>query len=247
EPLAQKIADDAWLLCFDEFQVTDVADAMLLGRLFELLFSHGVVVIATSNRIPEDLYKDGLNRDLFLPFIDLIKEELDILHLSGGTDYRLDRLSKSPVYFYPLGSDTDQEMARVFDLLTEGSEVTSQTLKTQGRELHAHTTARGVARFSFEELCARPLGASDYLLLADNFHSLLVDHVPKLGPNNRNEAKRFVTLVDVLYEAGANLVLSADVAAENLYEEGDGHFEFARTVSRLMEMRSEEYLKGAIS
>jgi len=246
EPLAQKIAEDAWLLCFDEFQVTDVADAMLLGRLFELLFSHGVVVVATSNRVPEDLYKDGLNRELFLPFIDLIKEELDIHHLSGGTDYRLDRLSKSSVYFYPLGDGAQKEMDQVFSLLTEGSETAEILLKTQGRELLAHTTARGVARFTFDELCARPLGASDYLLLTENFHSLLLDNVPKLGPNNRNEAKRFVTLVDVLYEAGTNLILSADVEANELYEQGHGHFEFARTVSRLMEMRSEEYLKGAI-
>lgn len=246
-PLADKVANDAWLLCFDEFQVTDVADAMLLGRLFELLFEHGVVVIATSNRIPEDLYKDGLNRELFLPFIDLIKEELDILHLSGGTDYRLDRLSKSPVYFYPLDKLAQENMDRTFSELTEGSETEKMVLTNKGRNLEVSQTARGVARFTFEELCARPLGASDYLMLTENFHSLLLDNVPKLGPHNRNEAKRFVTLVDVLYEDGANLILSAEVEAEKLYEEGHGHFEFARTVSRLMEMRSEDYLKGAIS
>ena len=246
-PLAAKIASDAWLLCFDEFQVTDVADAMLLGRLFELLFDRGVVVIATSNRIPEDLYKDGLNRDLFLPFIDLIKEQLDILHLSGGTDYRLDRLSKSKVYFSPLGPDADQLMSETFELLIEGSKPEQTTLTNKGREIEIPTCARGVARLSFEELCARPLGASDYLMLTENFHTLLLDNVPKLGPHNRNEAKRFVTLVDVLYEAHANLVLSAEVEAEKLYEEGHGHFEFARTVSRLMEMRSEDYLKGAVS
>ncbi|WP_025896907.1 cell division protein ZapE [Sneathiella glossodoripedis] len=246
-PLAEKIANDAWLLCFDEFQVTDVADAMLLGRLFELLFEHGVVVIATSNRIPEDLYKDGLNRELFLPFIELIKEQLDILHLSGGTDYRLDRLSKSNVYFSPLSEEADKHMDDTFSLLTEGSSPKQKTLSHQGRKLEVHTYARGVARFSFEELCARPLGASDYLLLTDEFHSLLLDHVPALGPHNRNEAKRFVTLVDVLYEAGANLILSAEVEADKLYQQGDGHFEFARTVSRLMEMRSEEYLKGHIA
>ncbi|GLQ07849.1 cell division protein ZapE [Sneathiella chinensis] len=245
-PLAKQIADAAWLLCFDEFQVTDVADAMLLGRLFELLFSHGVVVIATSNRVPDDLYKNGLNRELFLPFIALIKEELDILHLSGGVDYRLDRLSKSPVYFCPLGPEADREMDRTFALLTEGSDVESRVLETQGRKLTAHTTARGVARFQFKELCAVALGASDYLTLTENFHTLLLDNVPKLGPHNRNEAKRFVTLVDILYENGANLVLSADVEATNLYEAGDGHFEFARTVSRLMEMRSEDYLKGLV-
>lgn len=246
EPLAKQIVSDAWLLCFDEFQVTDVADAMILRRLFEFLFEYGVVVIATSNRVPEDLYKDGLNRELFLPFIDLVKEELDILHLSGGTDYRLERLSQSQVYFSPLGVDSDQAMNSVFDLLTEGSELESVTLSTQGRKLEAHTTARGVARFSFEELCATALGAADYLTLAEHFHSVVLDNVPKLGPHNRNEAKRFVTLVDVLYEKGANLVLSAEVEAGTLYEAGHGHFEFARTVSRLMEMRSEDYLKGAL-
>ncbi len=243
-PLAQKIAGDAWLLCFDEFQVTDVADAMLLGRLFELLFDYGVVVIATSNRLPEDLYKDGLNRELFLPFIELIKEQLDILHLSGGTDYRLDRLSKSDVYFSPLDKDADLKMDETFALLTEGSPPKHKTLSHQGRKLEVHTYARGVARFTFEELCAQPLGASDYLLLTEEFHSILLDQVPALGPHNRNEAKRFVTFVDVLYEAGANLIISAEVEADKLYEEGHGHFEFARTVSRLMEMRSEDYLKG---
>jgi len=246
EPLAKKIVNDAWLLCFDEFQVTDVADAMILRRLFEFLFQFGVVVIATSNRVPEDLYKDGLNRELFLPFIDLIKEELDILHLSGGTDYRLERLSQSQVYFSPLGATSDKAMDSVFDLLIEGSEIESITLSTQGRKLDVHTSARGVARFPFKELCATALGAADYLTLAEHFHSLVLDNVPKLGPHNRNEAKRFVTLVDVLYENEANLIISAEVEAESLYEEGHGHFEFARTVSRLMEMRSEDYLKGAL-
>ncbi len=137
-------------------------------------------------------------------------------------------------------------MDRLFDLLTEGSETISQTLKVQGRSLDAHTTARGVARFDFEELCARPLGSADYLALTETFHTLLVANVPRLGPENRNEAKRFVTLVDILYEAGSNLILSAEVEAEHLYEQGDGHFEFSRTVSRLMEMRSEAYLKGVI-
>jgi cell division protein ZapE len=244
-PLAQKVAEDAWLLCFDEFQVTDVADAMLLSRLFELLFSHGVVVIATSNRIPEDLYKDGLNRELFLPFIQLIKDQMDILHLSGGTDYRLERLSRNPVYFSPLDSSADQDLSRIFNELTEGAEIEPLTLKTQGRELEVLATARGVARFTFDVLCAQPLGAADYLTLTEHFHSLIISDVPKLGAENRNEAKRFVTLVDILYENHTNLVLSAEVPADQLYEKGDGHFEFARTVSRLMEMRSEEYLRRA--
>ena len=177
-----------------------------------------------------------------MPFIDLIKEQLDILHLSGGTDYRLDRLSKSDVYFSPLGAKAEERMSATFALLTEGSDAEEMTLTNKGRELHVRSTARGVARFTFEELCARPLGASDYLMLTEHFHSLLLDNVPKLGPHNRNEAKRFVTLVDVLYEDGINLILSAEVEADTLYEEGHGHFEFARTVSRLMEMQAEDYL-----
>lgn len=241
--LASSITEQSWLLCFDEFQVTDVADAMILGRLFEMLFSNGIVVVATSNRIPDDLYKDGLNRELFLPFIDMLKDQLDILHLNGGTDYRLDRLAKNPVYFSPIDDYAKQEMGRLFNELTEGSTPHSIKLATQGRELDVKTCARNVACFSFEELCARPLGASDYLTLTAHFHTVLLSGIPQLSPAKRNEAKRFVTLVDILYEAGANLIVSAEVDAEDLYLQGDGNFEFARTVSRLMEMRSEEYLK----
>ena len=242
--LANSITEDAWLLCFDEFQVTDVADAMILGRLFELLFERGVVVVATSNRVPDDLYKDGLNRQLFLPFIALLKEQLDILHLAGGRDYRLERLAEHPVYFSPLDDTATAEMNRIFEVLTEGYDLTPVTLTTQGRELEVKKAAHGVARFTFDELCGRPLGASDYLTLTEQFHTVLLENVPKLTPARRNESKRFVTLVDILYEAKANLVISAEVAAEDLYPEGDGSFEFARTISRLMEMRSEDYLKG---
>lgn len=246
-PLSDKIADDAWLLCFDEFQVSDVADAMLLGRLFELLFAHGVVVIATSNRIPGDLYKDGLNRELFLPFIDLIHEQLDILHLSGGTDYRLERLSRSPVYFHPLDQRAGDNLDRIFSELTEGAAIEPATVHMQGRKLDVPIAARGVARFEFEELCARPLGAADYLSLTEHFHSLVIANIPKLGPDKRNEAKRFVTLIDILYESHTNLIMSSEVGIEQLYEKGDGHFEFARTVSRLREMQSEEYLRRAVA
>ena len=242
--LADFITEQAWLLCFDEFQVTDVADAMILGRLFELLFDRGVVVVATSNRVPDDLYKDGLNRQLFLPFIELLKEQLDILHLAGGRDYRLERLAEHPVYFTPLDDAAAAEMDRIFAEMTEGYDLAPQTLMTQGRELEVKRAAHGVARFTFEELCARPLGASDYLTLTEHFHTVLLENVPQLSAARRNESKRFVTLVDILYEAGANLVISAEVDAEDLYPEGDGKFEFARTISRLMEMRSEDYLKG---
>lgn len=244
--LANSITEDAWLLCFDEFQVTDVADAMILGRLFEMLFDRGVVVVATSNRVPDDLYKDGLNRQLFLPFIVMLKEQLDILHLAGGRDYRLERLAEHPVYFTPLDDEAASEMDRIFAEMTEGYEPAPLTLTTQGRDLEVKRAAHGVARFTFEELCARPLGASDYLTLTEHFHTLLLENVPQLSAARRNESKRFVTLVDILYEAGANLVISADVEAEDLYPEGDGKFEFARTVSRLMEMRSEDYLKGRV-
>jgi len=242
--LANSITENAWLLCFDEFQVTDVADAMILGRLFELLFDHGVVVVATSNRPPDDLYKDGLNRQLFMPFIDMLKEQLDMLHLDGGTDYRLDRLAQNPVYFTPLDKKSSAELDRLFGELTEGMSVTNMTLTTQGRELEVIHCARGVARFGFEELCGKPLGASDYITLTEHFHTILLAEVPELSPARRNESKRFVTLIDILYEAGTNLIISAEVDAEKLYPEGDGNFEFARTVSRLMEMRSEDYLKG---
>jgi cell division protein ZapE len=185
-----------------------------------------------------------LNRQLFLPFIALLKEQLDILHLAGGRDYRLERLAEHPVYFTPLDDAATAEMDRIFAEMTEGYDLAPQTLTTQGRELEANRAAHGVARFTFEELCARPLGASDYLTLTEHFHTLLLENVPQLSAARRNESKRFVTLVDILYEAGANLVISAEVDAEDLYPEGDGKFEFARTVSRLMEMRSEDYLKG---
>lgn len=245
--VAAAITDAAWLLCFDEFQITDVADAMILGRLFEMLFENGVVVVATSNRVPDDLYKDGLNRPLFLPFIAMLKEQLDVLHLAGGQDYRLNRLAQHPVYFSPLTAESRTEMDRIYAEMTEGYENHPQTLVTQGRALEVRTSARGVARFSFAELCAQALGASDYLTLTEHFHTILLDDVPRLSPARRNEAKRFVTLVDVLYEAKTNLVISAEVEPEELYTAGDGSFEFARTVSRLMEMRSEDYLKGRVS
>jgi cell division protein ZapE len=241
-PVARGLASEARLLAFDEFQVTDIADAMILGRLFERLFAEGVVVVATSNRHPDDLYRDGINRQLFLPFIDLLKERLDVMELPGGVDHRLRQLEAAPVYYAPLGADADHAMDLAWERLTSGAAPQRCTLDVQGRELPVEREAAGVARFSFQELCARPLGAADYLAIAACFHTVLLDRVPKLSPDKRNEAKRFVTLIDALYEAKTKLVMSADAEPEDLYPSGDGAFEFERTASRLMEMRTHDYL-----
>ncbi|WP_019960256.1 cell division protein ZapE [Woodsholea maritima] len=240
--VADQVAEETRLLCFDELQVTDVADAMILGRLFERLFARGVVIVATSNRIPDDLYKDGLNRQLFLPFINMLKAKLEVIRLDSGRDYRLERLQAAPVYYAPLGPEADAAMDTAFERLTFGAMPRECTLTVQGRELRIPCEAAGLARFEFSDLCAKPLGAADYLAIADNFHTVMIDHTPLLGPNNRNEAKRFVTLIDALYEMKAKLLMSAAAEPEALYPEGDGAFEFQRTVSRLMEMRSQDYL-----
>lgn len=241
-PVARSLASEARLLAFDEFHVTDIADAMILGRLFERLFAEGVVIVATSNRHPDDLYRDGINRQLFLPFIDLLKDRLDVMELDGGVDHRLRQLEAAPVYYCPLGADADHAMDLAWERLTSGATPQRCTLDVQGRELVVEREVAGVARFSFPELCARPLGAGDYLAIAGRFHTVLLDRVPKLSPDKRNEAKRFVTLIDALYEARTKLVMSADAEPDDLYPSGDGAFEFERTASRLMEMRTHEYL-----
>lgn len=241
-PAAKQIADAARLLCFDEFHVTSIADAMILGRLFDQLFDRGVVVVATSNRKSSDLYRDGINRQLFLPFIARLERELDVFELKSARDFRLERLSAQPVYYSPLGAEADHALDEIFNRLTGGSPATSASIEVQGRTLTIPRSADGVARMSFEELCARPLGAADYLALSQKFHTLLLDRVPKLSPDRRNEAARFVTLIDALYETRTKLVMSADAAPESLYAAGDGAFEFERTASRLHEMRSADYL-----
>lgn len=241
-PVARGLASEARLLAFDEFQVTDIADAMILGRLFERLFAEGVVVVATSNRYPDDLYKDGINRQLFLPFIDLLKQKLDMFELDGGVDHRLRQLEAAPVYYSPLDADAELAMDKAWSRLTSGAAPQSCTLEVNGREWVVEREVAGVARFTFPELCARAVGAADYLAVADRFHTVLLDRVPRLSPDKRNEAKRFVTLIDALYEARTKLVMSADAEPDDLYPAGDGAFEFERTASRLMEMRTHDYL-----
>jgi cell division protein ZapE len=239
---AKEVAEDARLLCFDEFQVTDIADAMILGRLFERLLEEDVVVVATSNRPPDDLYKNGLNRQLFLPFIALLKSKLDFLEIAGPQDFRLQQLMAAPVYYAPLGPAADNAMDRAWKRLTAGAVPQHVTLDIGGRALRVEREAAGVARFSFDDLCARPLGPADYLEIAERFHTVLLENIPRLTPSMREEAARFRILIDALYEAKVKLVASADAQPHELYPAGDQSFEFERTASRLMEMRSEAYL-----
>ena len=241
-PLARGIAEETWLLCFDEFQVTNIADAMILGRLFEALFAAGLVVVATSNDAPDELYAGGLQRDRFEPFIALIKEKLDLLVLDGGTDYRLERIAGRPVYHAPLGADATAALDRAFRDLTDMDEGPAAALEVQGRSVPVPQAARGVARFAFADLCEQPLGAADYIAIAHHFHTVLLDGVPRLGPERRNEARRFSTLIDALYEARTRLICSAAAAPDKLYPQGAHAREFKRTASRLAEMQSADYL-----
>ena len=243
-PVAEKVADEARLLCFDEMQITDIADAMIVGRLFEILFARGTVVVTTSNRVPDDLYKDGLNRALFLPFIDLIKQRMEVHHLQSPNDYRQDRLSGSPVYFHPANAKARAEIDRLWQDLT-GGEWEPLTLTVKGRQVVLPGYANGVARAEFWELCGRMLGPADYLAVAEAVRVLILEDIPRLGRSNFNEAKRFVTLIDALYEAKVRLIASAADTPEQLYIEGEGVFEFERTASRLREMQSADWAAGA--
>ncbi|MFT3810724.1 MAG: cell division protein ZapE [Micropepsaceae bacterium] len=243
-PVAKRIARAARLLCFDEFQVTDIADAMLLGRLFETLFEEGVTVVATSNRPPADLYKDGINRQLFLPFIDMLEQKLDVLAIAGPTDYRLGRIKGLPVYLTPDDGKAAQALDAAWAHLTDNADGRPEELHLLGRTLTLPRFAHGVARATFQDLCAQPLGPQDMLAIAAAAHTLILEHIPLLTPARRNEAKRFVTLIDALYEAKGRLICSAAAPPERLYPEGDGAFEFDRTVSRLMEMQSAGWLQG---
>ncbi|CAA7611972.1 ATPase [Candidatus Terasakiella magnetica] len=240
--LARALADEAWLLCLDELQVTDIADAMIVGRLFKCLLENGVVVVVTSNRPPKDLYKDGLQRDRFVPFIRLIETQLDILELNSERDYRLGRKRGLQVYHAPLSDGAETALELAFARLTEGAKASPHSFEVNGRQLRVPLAATGVARFAFSQLCGTALGPSDYLELARRYHTLVLSDIPLLSPANKDEARRFVTLVDALYEHKVTLICSAAAPPETLYPEGIGAFEFQRTVSRLMEMQAEDYV-----
>ncbi|MGB0632149.1 MAG: cell division protein ZapE [Alphaproteobacteria bacterium] len=240
--IAAEIAQGTWLLCFDEFQVDNIADAMILGRLFEALFDEGVVVVATSNTHPDNLYKGGLQRDRFLPFIDVLKGRIDILELEAQRDYRRDRLVDMGVYYTPLGPDANAALDAAFAALTDDAEGEAEEIPVMGRTVKVPKAAKGVARFDFADLCEKPLGAPDYLAIARTYHTVILANVPLLPPAQRNEAKRMVTLIDALYEAKVNMVVSAAAEPDELCTEGDTAAAFERTASRLIEMRSEEYI-----
>ncbi|MBK5928285.1 cell division protein ZapE, partial [Rhodobaculum claviforme] len=240
-PVAAGLTGSLRLLCLDEMQITDITDAMIVGRLFEALFAAGVAVVTTSNRPPEDLYKDGLNRQLFVPFIALIRDRLEVVELESTTDYRQHRLTGAQVWFHPAGTAARRAIDALWCDLTGGARPEAFTLVVQGRRLTLPAFSDGVARASFWELCGQALGPADYLALAGALRVLILEDIPRLGAANYNEAKRFVTLIDTLYEARVRLIASAADVPEQLYLEGAGSFEFERTASRLREMQAADW------
>jgi cell division protein ZapE len=242
-PVADVVAQAARLLCFDEFQVTDIADAMILGRLFEALFARGVTLVATSNRAPETLYKDGINRQLFLPFIGLLQARLQVVAVDGGHDYRLDRLRAAGTWFSPADPDNRGSFEALWRDMLGPEEESGATLEVLGRKIHLPHASGGLMRATFTSLCSVALGPNDYVALADHFHTVFLEDVPKLAANRREEARRFVILIDALYEAHVRLIVLAEGQPRELYPAGDGSFEFERTASRLEEMRSADWLE----
>ncbi|MBX9731310.1 MAG: AFG1 family ATPase [Sphingomonas sp.] len=247
-PVAAAMVGEARLIAFDEMVVNNTADAAILSRLFTAMWARGLTVVATSNRPPHDLYKDGLNRGLFLPFIDLIGEKMTVVPLNGPVDYRRDRLGQMDMWLVPNGPDATKALSSAFFRLTDyppedRAHVPTEDIPVQGaRTLHVPKSLKGVSVFSFKRLCGEPRGAADYLAIARRFHTVIIVGIPRLGPENRNEAARFVTLVDALYENNVKLIAAADASPDQLYTKGDGAFEFERTASRLEEMQSDRYL-----
>jgi cell division protein ZapE len=244
ELTAKALAREAWLLCFDEFHVTDIADAMILGRLFAQLFERGVVMVATSNVPPEEQYRDGLNRALFVPFIHLLEEHMEIVQLASRADFRLEKLAGMRVWYVPADAAADAALDDTWRRLTAGNGGAAQELALKGRTVHVPRAAMGVARFSFHDLCEQPLAAADYLRIAHEYHTIILDHVPVMTFDNRNPAKRFIILIDTLYDINVKLIASAEAEPDALYraDEGFEAQEFKRTASRLIEMRSQAFL-----